>query len=194
MSKPEGINLDIQPHHVKRGAANSTRNNQRERRVNKALLGVEVIIRQEHRSNGGKARKRAVEREKAEQGRQPRPEPRKRDSASLLPPSEACQDLLSALGYPTAARYPVPDRVYRDGEMDEPPPPKVRGPRPKRRPEDVRRMVAGGHWERACNACGLWQPETPNYYRWRQERKRWECECNTCHNQRRKAYYERNGA
>lgn len=193
MTKPEGINLDIQPHHVKRGAEHTKRNNQRERRLNAALLGKEVIIRQEHRSNGGVARKRAVAREKAEAGRVIPAEPRKRDSASLEPTSEAMADLLSAFGYPTAALAPKADRVYRDGEMDEPPPAKVRGPRPKRRPEDVRRMVAGGHWERACNACGRWQPETPNYYRWRQERKRWECECNTCHNQRRKAYYERNG-
>lgn len=171
------INLEIQPRHFYAGAAAAKKTAKAERARLEAL-GLKKP------AQPSQQRERTIR----------SPAPRKRDSASLEPPSEAMADLLSAFGYPTAALAPKADRVYRDGEMDEPPPPKVRGPRPKRRPEDVRRMVAGGHWERACNACGLWQPETPNYYRWRQERKRWECECNACHNARRKAYYERNGA
>ena len=196
MTKPEGINLDIQPHHVKRGAEQAHANNRRERRVNAALLGKEVIIRHEHRANGGKARKRAVERERNAQAIPIPAEARSATSEPFTGSGEAVCDLARAFGYPTREMAPTPTRVYRNAEMVEPIVPKYlpkKAPtRVRRPPEEVRRETAAG-WERCCNVCARWLPEASPHYRWRSTRNHWEPECNACHNRRRKEYYEANG-
>ena len=57
----------------------------------------------------------------------------------------------------------------------------------------VRRLTPGGHWERSCCTCHAWNPETPQHYRYRPDRKMFEGECSVCHGKRRKDYYERTG-
>lgn len=196
MTKPEGINLDILPHHVKRGAANTQKSRQRERRMNEALLGKEVIIRHEHRANGGQARKRAVEREKVEGGSRIQSDARSSPSEPFKGSSEALCDLASAFGYPTRELAPAPTRVFRNAEMVEPikPDPELKPTNQgrRRKAEEVRRETAAGP-ERCCSSCSRWLPETTTYYRWRAARNHWESECSFCHSLRRKEFYERNG-
>ena len=187
MTKLGGINLDIQPHHVKRGAEQAHANNRRERRVNAALLGKEVIIRHEHRSNGGKARKRALELLKSYQARAVADEAPESRRGRLNASEEAVADLARVFGYPPAVIPPMGGKVHKlavesDGDDE------IDAAWPVTREKVVRhgfekryREVEGGT-EKFCIGCKQWIKFDPEH--WQRHTAKgvawWDSRCRPC--------------
>lgn len=163
-----------------------------ERKLNKALLGKEVIIRPESRAKGAtvaNARRRALEAMDDEEGTGVACT----SQQSRYPPFSRCQeafaDLLAALSYPSSVTPPT-GRVHKmSGEWEDAPEEQEIRQKAIAPIAAHRYRTIGDRNEKQCKDCGRWLELVQTNFRWKVEHNKtacWSPYCLPCERQRRR--------